>query len=69
MLLLVDLVWSLLLDNCNPSITLTHSVMARYHEGKVQLGLVKLVKLSGQTLQVMIAQMAPKLISEMGRGG
>lgn len=67
MLLLVDLVWSLLLDDCNPSITLTHIVMARYREGKVQLGLVKLVKLSDQTLQMMITQMAPKVDQRDGK--
>lgn len=74
MLLLVALVCHpVLLDDCNPSVMLTHSVMARYREGEVELGLVKCIKLSDRTLLLMIAQTAPQLISslkgrERGRG-
>lgn len=76
MLLLVDLVCrSLLLDDCNPSVMLTHSVMARYHEGEVQLGQVGQNKLSDRALHLTIAQIIDcrsacrKEASQMGRGG
>lgn len=62
MLLLVDLVCSsLLLDDCNPSVMLTHSVMARYREGEVQLGQVGQNKLSDRALYLTIAQIVDQL--------
>lgn len=64
MLLLVDLVCrSLLLDDCNPSVMLTHSVMARYCVGEVELGLVK------WSDGIAVDQLAERVQSEMGRGG